>query len=249
MKGVFIQSGFEVRLDVHKDAIRQGDILPCTLSVKNRNPSPREIPGLRLELAAGVAKKVKEKSKEAFETVAVGSNPGPSMLAQNEERKLEHTFPLDINCPITDKTGALYILYGLADSETLGELMLTVEPHTYIEQILGILQSSFQFILKGVKASHGTVQAKLTPPSAKRFSMVDDLYLSFRFDGEILELRFLFKVKKFAGTGVKVSFKKGEEEVIERLEPSAYLLTSTHVNHQYIEDRVEEAVKRVATGF
>jgi hypothetical protein len=125
---------------------------------------------------------------------------------------VQWTFALDKNCSITDKSQTLFFRYGTT-SGAIGQLPITVKAHPHIEAILGIIETSFQFVLKGQKSSKGWVEAKLKPPTSSRFSMVNELKLGFRFEERALTLKFLFNVKKFETADSAVKIGKGRQRL------------------------------------
>ena len=230
---------------VSNEEIRQGDCLACTLVVKNHDSAPKAISDLRLDLACAEIKSVRERKEDAFAVVASAESLQPLELGPQEQRSVLWTCRLDRNCPISDKARTLYLLYGRA-SGLLGRQPLTVQTHAHAEAVLRILETSFQFVLKGQKFSKGWVEAKLKPPSARRFSMLNELVLGFRSEGGELLLRFNFNVKKFeTGAGVaNVGRKKTTVE--RRLAESSYVGPGGYLNQERIEAEIKQALDVVA---
>lgn len=247
MKGVFVHQQVEYRLEMPKDSVEQGDSLPCTFIVKNHAGVTQKLHDVRLEIACGDPKKLKDKT-DAFELVSAATLNFPSEVGAQGQQCAQWTFDLDKNCSISDKSQTLFFRYG-NEHEMMGQLPITVKAHPHIEGILRILETSFQFVLKGQKSSKGWVEAKMKAPTSPRFSMVNELKLGFRFDGAALLLQFKFNVKKFETADSAVKIGKGQTDVEKRLEEKEYLVSGGFLNHEKIEAAIEDALKAVATGL
>lgn len=193
-------------------------------------------------------KKVKAKDEGAFETVASAELERGVEVAAKSEVRFEHTFELGRNVAITDKSQSPYVLYGTGSSPAaLGQLLLTVNPHSHIRSIFDSLTTVFSFVNKGESSKGGWTTAKLKAPDARKFSMVEELNLSCRFDGDTLEVRYLFSVKKFEGVAVTMEVRKGKKEILQQWQPSDYLFGQGFIRQEYVEKAVEEALSAVAT--
>jgi hypothetical protein len=250
MKGVFLQQQCEYRLEVAGDGFRQGEAVPCTLSVKNHASAPQPLNALSLRLACGDLKKVRDKSEDAFKIISCADLNPQGEVGAGQQQSFSWTFELDRNCPISEKSQSLYLLYGSTTAAiAAGQLPLTVAAHPHIEAVLRLLESSFQFVLRGQKSSKGWVQAKFKPPTSRRFSLVNELTLSLRFEESLLVLNYSFNVKKFDATTASVGVKKGKSELEQRLDPARYMLTGQHADDQVLGAALEEALSTVATGL
>jgi len=250
MRGVFVSNQIEYRVEVTGEEFCQGDILPCSLTARNHAASPQTIAGLRLELACGSMKKIKDKAPDAFKVLAQAPDSGPAEIAPGQQVAVSCEFPLDTNCIISEKTQSLHLLYGSREaSASPGQALLTILSHRHTRQILSILESSLQFIPKGIKSAEDWLQARFKPPTERRLSFLEELTLCFHFEGDVLLLKYLFKVKAFEASALSVGVKKVKSELAQRLERKDYLLTEEAVNHPYIETRIEEALTTVSTGL
>lgn len=250
MKGVFIHNGVEYCLEVTGDEFSQGDPISCTISIKNHSPKTQSHKGLLLELAFANLGKLKKK-EDCIIDVRNSLPPGdPFELAPQSEKVASTTFHLDSNCPISDKNQSLCFLYGDTDSSVpKGHLVLVVKPHMFIQQILGVFESTFQFVRKGEKSSEGWVLAKFKPSTARKLSFVDEVTAAFRYEDTDLILKYVFKVNKFDTTLNTMGIKKEKKELEQRLRKDQYLLTKDHINDQAIESLIEEALDFVSMGL
>lgn len=246
MKGVFVHNQLEFRLESAAEEFYQGDSFPCTVSVKNHSTSPQSIADLRFELALGDIKSVREKKEDAFEVISSAELKLPWEIGPGQQQSLTWTFQLDKNCPITDNTKTLYLIYGTT-SGVMNQMPISILAHAHIQAILRTLDTVFQFVLKGQKSSKGWLNAKFKPPTSRRFSMVTELTLGFHFEGTSLVLRYVFGVKKLDTGVLSVSLKKEKTEVEQQLEEGKYLLPGGYLNHEAIDASIEEALKVVAT--
>lgn len=248
MKGVFVHNQLEYRLEVAGEKFCQGDPLPCTLSVKNHGAKTQTI-ALKLELTTGSLVKMKQRSGDAFTVITAADNLGSITVDPQATQSVSWQCTLDKNCCITDKSHTPCLLFGGSEDGALGQLAVTTLPHRHIQQIVTIFESTFQFIVKGIKSAEGAVQYKMKPSSAKRLTLVDELNLSFHFEESSLILHYLFKVKKIQATATSVGVKKATNEVEQRLEPSTYLLSPEVVNNLAIESVIEPALEVVSVGL
>ncbi len=250
MRSIFIQPPLELRLEVPGDSFMQGQEVPCTFSVKNHGSSPVLLERPTLLLSLGQFKKVKAKDQNAFETLTVGEVERGSEVPAGGELSFRHRFTLDRNSPITDKSVSPFILFGVSsDPATLGQLLLTVAPHPEIRSVFDSLTTVFSFVNKGETWKAGETIAKLKAPDAKRFSMLEELNLSCKFDGDALLLTYSFTVKKFENVMVKVAVKRGKAEVSQRWERSDYIFGDGFVRQEFVEKMVDQALSVVASGF
>lgn len=244
MRGVFIHQQLEFRLEMAKDDAAQGDSIPCVLSVNNHSNTTQTVNDLCLELGFGNAKGSPSDLSEC-QTLASAQIDLPWEIAPQQQKSTTWTFELDKNCPITDKSQTLIIRYGTKSGAT-NQLPITVATHNHIKSILQTLETSFQFVQKSEKSSKGWVEVKFKPPSGRRFSMVNDLILGFRFEAGALLLRFKFNVKRFDTSQSTVAVKKEKAEVEKRLDESQYL-SGGFLNYPAIEAGLADALNVVAT--
>jgi hypothetical protein len=248
MRGIFVHNQLEYRLEVKKDQFEQGDTIPCVLSVKNHGKTPQTVTDLRLDLCRADIKSVRERKFEQFETIAPAAFTLPWEIQPGQDQNAPWTFELDKNCLVSDKAKSLYFLFGTT-SGALNQLPLTVQAHAHIRTIVTILETSFQFVLKGQKSADGWVETKLKPPSARRFMMVNELLLNCRFEGPELVQQYVFNVKKMDPTTQSLTLRRGKSEITQRLEEAKYTIPGGFVNHDVLEASINEALNTVSSGI
>ncbi len=247
MKGVFIQQQIESRLEIPKDEVVQGEVLPCTLTLKNHSGMPQILAAVGIELVYGKVKEIGQPDA-AVDILARAEIPKDWSLGAGESKSSAWSLTLDRNCPIAEKSAVPYFRFGNL-SGPITPLQLGVKPHAYILSVAELLESSFQFVRKGERWSKGWTELKFKPSVSKKYSMLNELQLGFHFEGELLGLRFAFNVKKFdSADASSVKIGKGKSSVEKLLEPGQYLLGG-HFNHAGVEAVLGEALETVATGF
>jgi hypothetical protein len=246
MKATFIHEQIEYRLEVEGDEKIQGDSLKGVFVLKNHNGTHRTIAAPYVHLAIGEIKKVKERAADAFEvTSSAGDMRGVEIPPEGETR-FPFAFQLERNATITDKAQSVFLLFGSEEGAT-GELRVTVRMHPHIRALVELLESSHQFVYKGEKSSNGWVRVKLKPPSARRMSLVNELTLSARFDGDALELEYLFAVKRLDASVSSLAMKRAKEVVLQRFDPSEYLVGGQYLDHQFLVEKAGAAIATVAS--
>lgn len=236
----------EFRLEVEGSEWRQGDTLNCELTVKNRGGGAAQLQSGFIRLCCGQSKKVKEKSADAFQTVAESPRGERATLAPGEIHSITWSVPLDVNCPVTDKSQSLYLVCGANGDENIaGNLQVNVLPHEHIDAVHTLLENTYCFVLKGLKSKNGAVEAKFKPPLGKLYPTVDHLLLSTRFVDGALSLSYRFQVKKLQATPASIELKKGQSTFEATLEPSKYLFPGGQINHAPLEEAIGQALKTV----
>ena len=250
MRGVFIQKPVEFRLEVPIESATQGDVVPCTVVVKNRGGEPVPLSHLSLVLALGNLKKVKAKAEDAFETIAAAELVRSLVVAPGAQVEQSWEFRLDRNAPITEKSDTPYLLYGNAvASSELGQLPLTVKMHPHFRAVFDTCETVLSLINKGETWKDGYTTVKYKAPDLRKFSLVEEISIGVRFVDDSLELVYSFKVKKMEATSTALNFKRGKAEVVQTWAPQDYLFGGGFVRQEYLEKMLDEAFAVVTTGF
>lgn len=241
MRGVFLQQQLEFRLSVDGENFKQGDTLPCMLTIHNHTDVIQDIGNLKLCLALGDIKKVRGKLADAFTVLEEATLVAGSEIKAGEELQFEWECKLDKNAVVTDKSQSLYLLFGNSQNiNTLGQLLVTVQPHPVIESIITTLSSAFQFVAKSYKSSKNGLAIKIAPSSATRFAMLDLLTLNVKIEGDTLQMKYVFDLKKFEATALSLAVGKNKITVQQTLDN---YIQDGYINHSYIESKIEDAFK------
>lgn len=250
MRGISIQKPLEFRLEVPIDTVTQGDLLPCSVTVKNHGAEPIPLAHFSLNLALGNLKKVKGKAEDAFDILVRAELDRSLTVAPGEEVSAAWDFTLDRNAPISDKGQSPYLLYGNGESSALlGQLPLTVQMHAHYRAIFDTCETVLSLINKGETWKDGYTTVKYKAPDLRKFSLVDEILISVRFVEDSLEVLFQFKVKKLDATATSMNFKKGKTEVVQTWSAHEYLFGGGFIRQEFVEKMLEEAMSVVATGF
>ena len=250
MRGILVKHPLDYRLEVQGDSFAQGSSLPCTILVKNHGDTPADLHAFALELTLANLKKVKAKDAGAFGPAVVSKIDKKHSIPGKGQISLTHTFTLDINAPIADKSQTLYLLYGeSSDRTSLGQLPVTVTPHPHLRAIFDTFTSACSFVAKGETWKDEWTFARLKPPESRRMSFVEELNFSAHFTSENLEVSYAFSVKKFDTSMTKVDVKKGKTIVQQTWPRSEYLFGGEFFNQQYAEKMIEAALSEVSSGL
>lgn len=248
MKGVFVHSQLEYGLEVTSAEFCQGDSLTCRLFVKNHGAGAIDVSDLRLTLMYGGTKSIRDREEGKLERIGEAEFQLPLNIAAGSQGQVGWVFELEKNCPISEKSQGLCLLYG-SSSGAVGYLPVEVMPHPHIQVVLSVLEGNFQFVLKGLKWNKGVIRAKLKPPQSRQFLMVNELLMGLSFDGSALVMRYDFNVKKFERSGESVGIKKANKEFEQRLEQERYLLPGGILDHDAIEKSVSQVINEVASNL
>lgn len=248
MKGLYFKDQFEVRLEIDGDEFRQGDTVCCTLSVKNRGESALTPALPSLSLVRGESKKVKAKDPEAWQRLETAKTESFGEVAPGESKKCVWSFSLDKNCLITEKSQSLYLLYGLGEEQ--GQLQLTVLPHEEIEGIVGIFETSFQFLLKKISNKKDCIAATLKAPEGPGYRALSQLELRLRFNEEKgVELQYLFKVERLEASATTLEVQKKKVEFSQSLGRDDFMSSAAYVDPERLEPHIREALSQVTSKF
>lgn len=241
MKGTYFQKPFEFNLIVEGESWKQSDPVSGTLVMKNHGTQEEPLSSFQVSLAYG-------KAPDGFEVLTSVAADGSRKLPAKGEERLSWKFDLDRNCPVTEKSKSLYLLYGKSDSpEKMGQLQLIVHPFWVIQSFLDTLQTQFRFVLKTQKSNKGSVEVKLAPPSSKAFAVIESLVLQMKFEGEQFQVRYLFNVNKIdASAGM--TLKKAKQELEQSYRKDEYQTPSGRYNHERMEAAVGEVFKELGLG-
>jgi len=246
LKGVFLQDQVEYRLEVDGDSYHQGDVLSGKLKLKNYQSVSKSLEQLQLKLVVADIKKAKQKEQGAFELKQTVTLPAAIKLESGSEFCCDWQFMLDSNIAITDKAQNLYLLVGCGQNlEDLFQLPLMIEPHKDIFEFLSILESSFQFVVKGKKSVKDLVVVKINPSSAAKYSVLDQVTLSFQVIPETaLMVKYSFTIKHFEASAVSLGVKKSKAMLEQCLSFNEYKRDG-FVEHAVVENYIRQALAEV----
>lgn len=243
MKGLTFQKPLELNLQVEGESWNQNSTVTGKLVVRNRGSATVPLENVGVTLAVGRLKAVHTKAPNAFKFLVPHAFAAGQELAVGAEAILEWSFPIEANSQITDSYASPFLVYGAgANAEKPGQLQLPVHPEQTIQEFLKALTITFRFVVKTTRSAKGRVDVKLAPPAGRAFAALEFLQLSFRFEGDALNLRYSFLVKKVEPTAVSAEVKIDKTEVEQQYEKSEYLTPSGRYGFERIEAGIQEAL-------
>jgi hypothetical protein len=252
VKGTSFQQPYEFKLEVEGESWNQGEPLRGSLLIKNHGGAPAALSGVQVKLAYGGLKKVHAKSAEAFDDLASAPLELSGELGAGEERRVSWEFKTTRDTPITDNVNSPFVLYGHGESAvTLAPLQLNIQPDPLIQEVMNSLRIQFRFVPKALKFRKKGVEGKFEPPTSQAFASLDYVLVGFGFEGDVLELEYIFHMKKVEATAVGGEVKKDLRKVKQSMRPDQYKVSSGRWNHEHIEATISEALSQVETklGF
>jgi hypothetical protein len=122
-----------------------------------------------------------------------------------------------------------------------------IHPYFIIQEYLNSIQTQFRFVLKSFKSNKGWLECKLTPPSARNLASVEQLLLSFHFDGDTLMAHYSFDVKKLEALAATTSISKQKRE-FEQSYNSMQYLRNGRFNFDVIEASIRDVMNQLNPG-
>lgn len=241
MKATFFQKPLEYNLTIEGESWRQGDAISGSLLVKNHSSDELDASEIRVVLAQGAITKVRKKDAGAF-TALFAQSMSSQKIAPGTQASFNWKFETERNCTVTEKSSSLFILYGRGDAlESLGQIQLVIHPYFIIEEYLKSLQTQFHFVLKSFKSSKGWLECKMSPPSSRNFASVEQLLLSFRFEGDTLMVHYSFDVKKLEALAATTTLNKQKREFEQSINSTQYLRNG-RFNFEFIEASIRDVM-------
>lgn len=199
MKGMSFQNGVEFKITIEGESWSPGDLIQGKIESK-------PVAKAQVILAEGTDKKVKAKSPDAFVVLEE---------AVTQSAPYEWKFQLPIDARISDKSGALYVLYGHGENmEKLGQLRLNILPHILFKDLIDLLTAHFRFAFKSMSAGKaGTTEVKLDPPGNKDWSMLEQLVLQLKMNAETMDIKFQFHRQEVDATKGGLATKSTKREI------------------------------------
>ena len=243
MRSVFFQNPLEYQIQTDREEWNQGDSIQGRLRV--RNMSGNSVPSIQSSvlLAYGVRKEIKSGDAEAWKIQSEIMPISGANLNPQGEINTEWELKLNDDCPITDKSASLFLLFG-GDKvmEEGGRIDLRVELHPILQSFLQTFTTQFKFLEKYRKSKEDHTEVKLVPPESKEFPNLEQILCMLKIHEEQLESVFQFRMKGFSkdGENMKVVKKKREFEI--QMTPEEYLLPGDFPNRQLFREKISEAL-------
>lgn len=250
MKGTIFLKPLEYTIFADGERWRQGDLISGFLKIKNHSIDSVELPLLIISLAVGNFKKIKSKDKKAWESLAEITLAENFAMGASEEKEFTWRFQLPEDCPITDKSGSVYLtFFNHHDSGPTGQLELVMDPKLVIAQFLEIFQNFLRFKVVQSKFSKGMVEIKLTPPSSKEMNHVESLVLRMKEINKILELDYTFNLHAFEMVAGNLMAQKKIKQVNQKFTAKEYTIYGDSLDHEFIKNSISSVIKEATPKF
>lgn len=214
MKGFFFQRPIEFHLETSENEWTQGSTIQGKLRIKNSGNEAVEIPNIHVGVIYGIFKKIKAKEEDAWGEATEQILEPSLQLGAQEEKSFQWEYPLASNCPITDKNGGLFLVYGSQASDERGRIDLKVHLHTMLQSFIQTFETQFRFQKKYEKFKDDCTEIKFVPPDSKNFPTLDHLLCFLKIQNNTMEILYRFKMKSLGKASgediVKVRNKKKE---------------------------------------
>ena len=170
MRSVFFQNPLEYQIQTDREEWNQGDSIQGRLRVRNMSGNSVTSIESSLVLAYGVRKEIKSGDAEAWKIQSEIMPISGANLDPQGEINTEWELKLNDDCPITDKSASLFLLFG-GDKvmEEGGRIDLRVELHPILQSFLQTFTTQFKFLEKYRKSKEDHTEVKLVPPESKEF--------------------------------------------------------------------------------
>lgn len=250
MKGITFLKSIEYTLEAIGEKWRQGDRIKGTLKIKNNGSENVEHFKMRVALLEGHYKKLKTNVQNGWTFLSEVNLAESACLETAAERSYSFVFELPQDCPITDKSGSLYLAFyeGLG-TLPLGHVELVIEPKLVISQVLEIFENFLRFKVVQIKYVKGKVEVKLNPPSSREFSTIDSLVLSLREHDKNLSLNYLFNTQVINMVSGAMQAQKKTRDLEQKFNAKQYLSYEGSLNQDFILESVNKAINEVKPKF
>jgi len=244
MKSTFFEKNIEYQLEVNGENWNQGEIISGQLHIINRDQKALQIESVDIILAHGLKKNLKEKSKLAWEIQEKLTLTKDLLLPTNQSETFKWSFKLNTNCPITDKMGGLYLLFGGREVLSLGgRLDLNIKLHPLLQNFLQTFTTQFRFLEKFQKRKNDWTEIKLIPPESREFPNLDYVSCLLRIHKEKLEVNYLFKIKGLGRSGNQMKITKKNRDIFQTIEKENYLQAGGFPNRTCFRENIDQALK------
>ena len=248
MRSVSFQRPLEYQLVTETEEWTQGDFIRGTLRIANNGgeSTPPQVAHVILAHALKKDLKAGDANWQVFERVEMEV---PALSAQ-EAHIGEWELHLPSESPITDKSGALHLVFGNDEAlETGGRIDLQVTLHPILQSFLQTFTTQFKFLEKYQKSVEGWTEVKLVPPDSREYPQLDELLLQFRILQERLEIRYGFRVRSLKREGESMKVRRKKKEVEQALDSTEYLLPGGFPNRNLLRESIDAALEEVRSGF
>jgi hypothetical protein len=243
MRSVYIQQPLEYQIDVEGESWNQGEVVKGQIRIRNMSSKTVAVKTSQIILAHGLKKAFKEGTMVPWEVLEKQVVAQDIALQAGSELTLGWNFNLSTDCPITDKQGGLYLLFG--GDETLtegGRLNLQINLHPILQNYLQTFTTQFRFLEKHQKRKSELTEVKLIPPDSREYPNMDYVLCFLRIHDEQLEAHYRFKMSGLGRTGEKMTITKKNREIEQSIPQGKYLQPGGFPNRACFRENIDQAL-------
>jgi len=243
MRSVYIQQPLEYQIDVEGESWNQGEVVKGQLRIRNMSSKTVAVKTSQIILAHGLKKAFKEGTMVPWEVLEKQVVAQDIALQAGSELTFGWNFNLSTDCPITDKQGGLYLLFGGDEALTEGgRLNLQINLHPILQNYLQTFTTQFRFLEKYQKRKSELTEVKLIPPDSREYPNMDYVLCFLRIHDEQLEAHYRFKMSGLGRTGEKMTVTKKNREIEQSIPQGKYLQPGGFPNRACFRENIDQAL-------
>ena len=243
MRSTFFQQPLQHQIEIDGENWNQGGKIKGKLIISNISSETIVVNASQVILAYGLKKSIKEGNGSRWEVLEKLVLTKNLSLSAGGQQSYEWIFQLATDCPITDKHGGLYLLFGGEDTLSEGgRLDLPVNLHPILQNFLQTFSTQFYFLEKYQKRKSEWTEVKLVPPDSKEYPNLDFVLCLLRISKEQLEAQYLFKMSGLGRSGEKMTVTKKTRDLKQKIPPENYLQPGGFPNRACFRENINEAL-------
>ena len=243
MRSVYIQQPLEYQIDVEGESWNQGEVVKGQIRIRNMSSKTVAVKTSQIILAHGLKKAFKEGTMVPWEVLEKQVVAQDIALQAGSELTFGWNFNLSTDCPITDKQGGLYLLFGGDEALTEGgRLNLQINLHPILQNYLQTFTTQFRFLEKYQKRKSEWTEVKLIPPDSREYPNMDYVLCFLRIHDEQLEAHYRFKMSGLGRTGEKMTVTKKNRELEQSIPQEKYLQPGGFPNRACFRENIDQAL-------
>ena len=243
MRSTFFQQPLQHQIEIDGEHWDQGEEIKGKLTIRNMSSETVVVNTSQVILAYGLKKSIKEGNESPWEVLEKQVMTQNISLPAGGEQSFELIFQLAADCPITDKHGGLYLLFGGEDTLSVGgKLDVPVNLHPILQNFLQTFTTQFFFLEKYQKRKLEWTEVKLAPPESKEYPNLDFVRCLLRISQEHLEAHYLFKMRGLGRSGEKITVTKKNRELKQKIPSENYLQPGGFPNRACFRENINEAL-------
>ena len=243
MRSVYIQQPLEYQIEVGGESWNQGEVVKGQIRIRNMSSKTVAVKTSQIILAHGLKKAFKEGTMVPWEVLEKQVVAQDIALQAGSELTFGWNFNLSTDCPITDKQGGLYLLFGGDEALTEGgRLNLQINLHPILQNYLQTFTTQFRFLEKYQKRKSEWTEVKLIPPDSREYPNMDYVLCFLRIHDEQLEAHYQFKMSGLGRTGEKMTVTKKNREIEQSIPQGKYLQPGGFPNRACFRENIDQAL-------